>query len=64
MPGGQAGTGLAAFGLGWLASGTGIFSGIFGGGGGPVSAVGEVLQLAPLLLLGGGALYAYSVLKK
>jgi hypothetical protein len=50
-----------------LASSTGLFSGIFGGGGGggggPVSAIEDVIQLAPILLVGGMAIYAVSVFK-
>ena len=36
--------------------------GIFGGGG--AGGVGDIISLLPLLLLGGGALYAVSVLKQ
>jgi hypothetical protein len=38
--------------------------GMFGGGGGGGGGVGEVISLLPILLLGGGALYAVSVFKK
>lgn len=37
--------------------------GLFGGGGGS-GGVGEVISLLPLLLLGGGALYAFQVFKQ
>ena len=35
-----------------------------GGGGAAATPVGELISYLPLVLLGGGALYAYSVLKK
>ena len=40
------------------------FLGFGGGGGGASSPIGEVMSLLPLLLIAGGGLYAYSVLKK
>ena len=46
-----------------------LFSGLFGGGGGGGGyggggGVGDIIQLLPLMMIGGGALYAYSVFKK
>ena len=36
----------------------------FGGGGAAATPVGELVSLLPLVLLGGGALYAFSILRK
>jgi len=42
-----------------------IVGGLFGGGGsGSAGGVSEVISLLPLMLIGGGALYAYQTLKK
>ena len=41
---------------------SGLFGG--GGGGGVVGGVGDIIQLIPVLMVGGGALYAFSVFKK
>ena len=57
---GQAG--LAGLGAGFLLPS--FLPGMFGGGKGPIGAIGDVIQLLPILLLGGGALYAVSVFKK
>ena len=56
---GQAG--LAGLGAGFLLP---SFLPGMSGGGGSFSAIGDVIQLLPLLLVGGGALYAVSVFKK
>jgi hypothetical protein len=57
---GNVGVGAAA-GLA-LPSVFGLFGG--GGGGGGGGGVGDVISLLPLLLLGGGALYAIQVFKQ
>jgi hypothetical protein len=41
-----------------------VLPNLFGFGGGGASPVGQVMSLLPLLIIGGGGLYAYSVLKK
>jgi hypothetical protein len=47
-----------------------LLSGFFGGGGGggggggTAGAIGDIIQLLPLVILGGGALYAVQVFKK
>lgn len=40
-----------------------FFSGIFGGNGSS-GGVGDIIKLMPLMLLGGGALYAIQVFRK
>ena len=71
-PGGGGFGGFGGFGGGAAAGFLGasflpnIFGGLFGGGGGGGSAGGisEVISLLPLMVIGGGALYAYQTLKK
>ena len=66
MLGGGFGKGAAAGAVGATLL-PGVLGGLFGGGssgGGAAGGVSEILQLMPLVILGGGALYAYNSLKK
>ena len=73
LPGGGTKGGAGGFNYGSLGAGAAagfllpnLFGGLFGGGGGGGGGggVGEVISLLPLLLLGGGALYAVQVFKQ
>jgi len=66
-----AGAGAAAGGTNWAHVGGGAAAGFllpnllgFGGGGAAATPVGELVSILPLVLLGGGALYAFSIFKK
>jgi hypothetical protein len=63
------GAGSIAVGAGALLLLPNLFSGLFGGGqggggGSTAGAIGDIIQLLPLVILGGGALYAIQVFKK
>ena len=46
-----------------LLGGLGL-SGVFGGASGAIGGIGTLFELLPLIVLGGGALYAVQVFKK
>jgi hypothetical protein len=62
------GLGTVALGAGALMFLPNLFSGFLGGGGGSPSGggggVGDIIALLPVMMVGGGALYAISVFKK
>lgn len=64
------GAGSIALGAGALLLLPNLFTGLFGGGysggggGSTAGAIGDIIQLLPLVILGGGALYAVQVFKK